>query len=197
MNVHILATCRNPSLFAATEMVFKTIRVGFPTARISVTCNGLMPTHQKTILRHVFRVGGDVLHVPDRRRLTHWEWIAWLIETRRDPFWICDTDVVFWSSMERFKVHGPMHGRLVPSFRCPVTKASTIERLHTALLHIDPEAFRKFQECHTKEQAAAHPFPLEIDLVKPVRFAVTGKMYFHDTLGQAYSVLNEIGRAHV
>ena len=38
--VHILVTIRKPDLLPAAMMVFKSIRVGFPTAHINVYWNG-------------------------------------------------------------------------------------------------------------------------------------------------------------
>jgi hypothetical protein len=91
--------------------------------------------------------------------------------------------------MEDFLYMGPLHGRYIPAFQCPVTHSNTISRLHTALLHIDPALFREFQSVHALEEAARHPFALHLDLVKPVRFAIRPRIFFQDTLGQAYHAL--------
>jgi len=187
--VHILVTCRNPDLFAASALVFDTIRTGFPTARIIVTGNALDLEQEDEIRKHVERIKGGFANL---YHVMHHEWIARLIANELDPFIICDTDIIFWQNMEGFLFRGPMHGRRVPAFRCPVTETDTMDRLHTALLYIEPEAFLEYRRQKDENPAATlHPCFTPMDLVDPVRFAMRmpGRIWHHDTLGQAYHVL--------
>lgn len=173
-------------LFPASELVFRSIRTGFPTAPIVVTGNALDIEEEEPIRQRAKEVGGGFANI---YRVTHSEWIAGLINRTPEPFFICDTDVIFWKDMEGFEFKGPMHGRHVPAFACPVTETDTMERLHTALLYIDPREFRQFNQLHREQEEAAHPFPIQLDLVKPVRFALSNRIMFNDTLGQAFHTL--------
>src|SRR5678815_2413235 len=70
-NVHVLATCKNDSLWPYTVLFLKTIRVGFPTARIIVTANGLSPSQNERL-----KAGADKINAQVRiDRLEHPEWI--------------------------------------------------------------------------------------------------------------------------
>ncbi len=43
INVFILTYCRNTELFYGTELIFKTLRVGFPNAKVTVVDNASIP----------------------------------------------------------------------------------------------------------------------------------------------------------
>ena len=47
MTVHILPTERVPRLAPMTELVFKTLRVGFPTADVLVHLNEIEPEREQ------------------------------------------------------------------------------------------------------------------------------------------------------
>jgi hypothetical protein len=140
--VYILATVRKPELLPAATLVFGTIRTGFPTAAITVQGNGLRPefcTELATCCRQVnarFESGMAVTQL-DR-------WLARLLSVAHEPFWICDTDMVFFGSMENLDLPGApcMAGEYQPTFIEEYTRTIHMERLHTALLWINPVLLR-------------------------------------------------------
>jgi hypothetical protein len=94
--VHILATCRNPELLPATLLVFKSIRVGFPTAEIHVVYNNLSLEHEGILNGENRNYHAETI-LPLTSTIIHHEWITLLLEHETEPFFICDTDMVFWN----------------------------------------------------------------------------------------------------
>jgi len=125
--------------------VFRTLRVGFPNAEIAVTGNALecfaaSEVHQGA--QHV-----DASFSNCMTRLSHDAWIEALVNNQSYPFWICDTDVVFFDKVESWSAGAAAAepgkpfsfvGRFEPWFVEPWTKTEHVARLHTALMYIDP-----------------------------------------------------------
>lgn len=189
-DVHILVTCRIPELVRASTLVFDTIRVGFPDSKITVWFNdgvGALP-----IPARVYAI--DRADRCFTTTTTHPKWIESLIDHATEPFWIIDTDVCFWKEMifDPNGVHA-LAGRKVPAFACLVTGCLTQERLHTAVMRIDPVLFREHSETALKRLNPNTPFFSAPSLVAPVTFTFKPQIglprwHFHDTLSQAYRV---------
>ena len=184
-SVHILATCTNPDLIRATTLVFDTLRVGFPTTKVTVWLNRMQPEHAKLILPLADKVGSEVLPCDT----AHPKWIAELIEREKEPFFICDTDVVFWKSFEQWDFSGnAMAGRYVPQFFDVWTKAVTRPRLHTSLLFLDPglilKDLEKNRSLHPNNAFA--PWP---PMIYPLMIPWWPKTYFHDVCCLLYQTI--------
>lgn len=139
-NVFILATCRLPELLPFTTLVFKTIRVGFPTARIVVRNNFMEGMTAASVNLSVQTVGGE--WEKDGAPTIHHEWIEALVKRENEPFWICDGDMVFYDKVEDWKFSTSLAGWRIPEWQDEFTKARTRARLHTSLLYIDPVKLR-------------------------------------------------------
>jgi hypothetical protein len=113
MKVHILATCRMPELFPMTALVFKSLRVGFPTADIDVSSNNLSSKHYNAI-----RVlcGENLCGLRQHSKTIHHKWIEELVNAETEPFWICDTDIIFYESVEGWKFDAPLAGWRIPEW---------------------------------------------------------------------------------
>lgn len=135
MNVHVLVSCRNPELWKFSTLVFDSIRVGFPTSTIHVTFNNLGRIQEERILKEV--TGNDFFH-PLSKDILHDEWIDKLIKEEKSPFWIVDTDVVFFDNMEKYQFCKSIAGIYIPKFCDPYTKYLTFNKLHTCVMYIDP-----------------------------------------------------------
>lgn len=136
--VHILVTVRKPELWPAALLVFKTLRVGFPEARVQVWGNGL-DAHGAARLAHVAAArGAGMTNLP---ATVHDGWIEGLLQRASQPFWILDTDVVFWGPM-RAPAGAILSGRLEPAFDEEWTGTRHVERLHTCAMYIDPARVR-------------------------------------------------------
>lgn len=145
--VFILATCRKQKLLPATLMVFETLRVGFPKAEIHVANNEVGTGYYTGINAAAARVGASVRNLSFA---THQDWVEGLCDIEDEPFYICDTDIAFWKSVEGWQWTHPLAGRWIPEFYDPWSRMIVQPRLHTSLLYIDPvrvrEAIEKYYD---------------------------------------------------
>lgn len=182
--VHILATCRKPELIGGTLLVFDTLRVGFPTAKVTVHLN--RPKCEETISERALQAGCSLVrHVSTIHHL----WIESLLKICTEPFWILDTDVVFWSSVESLDMSECyLAGTYTSPFNDPFTKCETQSRLHTCLMYFDPVKIQS----KVAERLSQHPataFNPCINLIHPVMLPAQGKTYFMDTCGFLYAAI--------
>lgn len=141
--VHVLATCLDPSRYGAVSLVFSTIRKGFPTADIFVYGNGMNPEMAWATKYLVEQSGGKFINIPT---VPHGEWITGLIENEHGPFWICDTDIVFFDKVEDWFVGSENEvlfaGRYEPEFWEDWTNTIHSARLHPSLMWFNPQMLR-------------------------------------------------------
>lgn len=139
--VHILVTIRNPALRDAALLVFKTLRVGFPTSDVKVWGNGLKAQDCAMMELVCQQVGAQFLNVSE---CTHGAWIESLVMNSPGPIWICDTDIVFFDSVEDKLIEAPLFaGRFEPEFIEPWTKTLHVARLHPSLCWLDAPKLRE------------------------------------------------------
>lgn len=136
MTVHILVSCRRRELLRASTLVFKSVRTGFPTSSIMVHMNRMDPELHDQIMPHVKAVQPDGILQVDT---IHHRWIEQLSIEQESPFWICDTDQIFWSKVEDWNF-GTLAGRYIPKWRNEYAGCVEIPRLHTSLMWLDPMA---------------------------------------------------------
>jgi len=176
MKVHIIVTCFNPALLDSALLVFKTIRTGFPTAEIVVYGNDL----SRNTLSHM---PFPVLTISER--ISHDSWVERLIHTQHEPFWIVDTDVVFFDSVEHFTA--PMFGgRFEPEFKDEWTRSTHVACLHPSLMYFNPVEIR----CGLFQWRLEHIpkyFPNMIsNLIRQQITVRNGETIFHDTCSGLY-----------
>lgn len=193
--VHILATVRKEELLSATTLVFKTLRVGFPTAEITVKLNGWTGAER---WQNVMRACNDarVDHTRESEPITHHEWVARLIQEENEPFFVLDTDVIFWDNFERFSFEGaPLAGRYIPQFKCKFANAITKPRFHTCLLYIDPKIVKKVVGTFGELSPDVYclPRPTIEDLVFPRYIPdIRGMRYFYDTASLLFQCVSGV-----
>lgn len=137
--VYILATCRNADLLPATLLVFRTLRTGFPHAPVKVFGNGLSPEHSAAVQQAAAEADADYVWV---RKTAHDVWLEHLVQDQAQPFWICDTDMVFFQPVGAPPRGAWLSGRFEPGFAEEWTQSWHAERLHTCLLYLDPQQLR-------------------------------------------------------
>lgn len=189
--VKILATCRNAELLAATTLVFKSLRIGFPTADVEVYQNATFPDSHCVDELHKVAAGKGINGVVTNT--IHHEWIERLLRDEVEPFWICDTDVIFWESIEQWDMTGQvLAGRYTPQFYDRFTNCITLARLHTSLLYIDPKAVRD-KVAKYFAQFPETPFNPRPNLIYPgflpYRMSGTQRNFFHDTCSLLYHAI--------
>lgn len=179
MKIFVLATLRNPNLGEFTYMVFDTIRTGFPTYEIEVHGNNLGDKFNDELLSETF-------HYTNIPATIHHKWIEQLIKDMNEPFWIVDTDVIFYESFEGLALgDAPLAGRRIPEFLDEFSGCLTRSRLHTSLLYINPEVVKKRVESFTSKLAKTEFTPLA-NLIYPIIVPFKGVGTFYDTCSQLY-----------
>jgi len=185
--VHILVTCRKPELLPAATLVFRTLRVGFPDAPVYACFSGDNACCQEEISRAAVAVGAEVYD--EYFMSTHDLWVRDMIAMKEEPFWICDTDIVFWRRFEHRPDGSALAGVRVPSFFEPWTLTQYRERLHTCLMRIDPVAFSQSEEKY-RGRFPQEPFEPQLESVlqqwQPERKNGAVTHHFYDTLAMAW-----------
>lgn len=185
--VFILATCRKPELLPYTLLVFKTLRVGFPTAEVSVHLNGAQGSGMNgwamTAMETAQMAGCKVEVIAET---THHEWIENLIlDPKNDEFWILDTDVIFYASVEDWTFGTPLAGALIPEFNDPFLCATTRSRLHTSLMHIKSDELNVVSLAYEYKHPRTIYNPM-VNGIYPQCYPLNGKSYFNDTMSLVY-----------
>lgn len=141
-HVHCLITVLNRELLKSALLVFKTIRVGFPTNPLFFYGNDLEPDLQRLFSQAARSVGGTFMAIPLQ---THGEWIEHILAREREPFWIVDPDAAIYDDVsDWFDEHGGVlfSGRYEPEFLEPWTKTVHTARLHPSLMWFNSNPLR-------------------------------------------------------
>jgi hypothetical protein len=150
IQVFVLTFCRRLDLFYGTELIFRTLRTGFPNARITVVDNASLPEVRPRIARLAreqdcaFRQipGPDI---PHDRFLE--ETLVAVAEQGGGRVVFLDPDLCLWRSCEDLDPGGLIAGAHVGAHEDPVMQCVTMPRLHTSFLWI-PDALALAQEIH-------------------------------------------------
>jgi len=184
MIVYVLVTCREESLWPYSELFLKTIRVGFPTADLHVISNGLTDEEMNRLELKVRDIGGQFHR---QKYIPHHTWIYHLITNGKlgDPFWICDTDMIFYEAVEHWTFDEPLAGYLIPEFHDEFSRSITRARIHTSLMRIDPGKVMHGIEQY-KFWTRETDFTPTANLFDPLVIPFNGKSHFYDTCAMLY-----------
>lgn len=180
--VHILASCRRPDLAPMTTLVFDSLRTGFPNAEVTVHLNGDVLKNCPDAAKAAEAVGCKVI---EKSATIHHEWIEGLVNKETEPFYLLDTDVIFYNSIEHWRFDGPLAGWRIPEWQDEFAGAVTRARLHTSLLYVDPQAVRQKLE-EFQSVCPQTPFTPLANPYHPIVLPVNGRMYFYDTCSILY-----------
>lgn len=179
--LNILCTLRNPKLWQATVYVFRSVRIGFPKAKIRVWGNGIDAGWFDFIKR-------NTIHGAEFRNfqyVSHDRWIENLILTQQTPFWICDTDVLFKAKVEDWFENDNktvFAGQLQETFKEPWTKSIYQERLHTAVMYINPSLL-KAEMMRCMKCTVPEPWlTAEVPFVRQTFIPSRSGLVFYDTM---------------
>jgi hypothetical protein len=144
--VYVLTWCDDPCNLYGTTLTFKTLRDGFPTARVFVVDNASLSECRGSI--RVAAEESGVVFTQLQTRIRHHEFIRDVImRQRRGAAVFLDPDMCFWCNVENWTFDGLIGGRFIPRFQCEYTGCLTHPRLHTSFLWIpDVAALRKSLE---------------------------------------------------
>ena len=180
--VHILATVRRPELIEAALLVFRTLRTGFPTAEVTVWGNGLAEEARQAVGAAAATAGARFANVPGT---CHDVWIEELLARATAPFWICDTDMVFFGSLESkalsLKPGTLCAGRHEPEFNDEVTGCVHAERLHTCLMWFNPGPLRAAMRAKMAKVVMPWRQSAEFAFVRQMFLMLGGQRWLYDT----------------
>lgn len=178
----------------AAALVFRTLRVGFPTAPVRVTFNTRNIAVEEAVMEAVAGsaegaiefVGNEFVGkgapIEFAAPLVHGDWVRRRLYAGSSPVVFVDTDMIFTAAVEDWAFDTGLAGRLIPAFKCPFTKCLTQPRLHMSLLFVDP--VRLWAEIG----ATAHQTRLS-PLVDLWCAAVVPPGRFYDTAAFAYALV--------
>lgn len=143
VKVYILTTCNGHENLDKTLMVFKTLRVGFPTSEVFVVDNASDPATVPAIEDAAAAVGAEFFRYAERTE--HGKFITLLVQSSKGALAIVDTDVAFWASCEDIDMGDALFGgRYIPRIETP--EGVHVARIHPSLLLI-PDAQKLWEAC--------------------------------------------------
>ena len=141
IQVHILTYCRRIDQFYGTELVFRTLRTGFPHAEVHVVDNASVPEARAAVARLAREHDCRFEQLPDPAVPHH----AFLRDTlcragtgpaQSSPLVFLDPDVCLWESCEDFRFDGLIAGMLVDAHDDGILGCIAAPRLHSSFLWI-------------------------------------------------------------
>lgn len=174
-------------------MVFDTLRTGFPDAETTVWVNGGDTIGFNFVMDDAKRCGCLVVV---SKTTTHHRWVIDLLNSETEPFYLLDTDVVFFGEVESWNFgESPLAGYYIPRFFDRFANAATQPRLHTSLLRINPVRVKKMVTDYANRSPDVYclPKPALEDLVfpryVPLRFGCLDKTMFYDTMSLMFNAI--------
>jgi hypothetical protein len=158
MTVVIITFCRKAELFYGTELIFKTLRIGFPTADVLVIENGSLPDARSKIeeLAHKNRCDffqNDISYPPA-------DIMEKVAMGSNGTVVFVDPDVVFWQNCENFEISKLLAGRIIPAFFDPYAESIARPRIHPSFFWINDshELRERILELRELKQTDFRPF---------------------------------------
>jgi len=155
MNVAIITYCETSVVPRPASLTFETLRVGYPTAAVTVFDNSSHPEARNVFKKLSNCIGADYVQIEPERPHYHILWS--LIECATGRLVILDPDLVFWKDCELADFGDALlAGRRLPKFYCPLTHTLTSSRIHTSHL-IVPDCQLLVENVRTSSMEW-HPF---------------------------------------
>jgi hypothetical protein len=151
IDVFILTYCRSLEMLYGTELIFRTLRTGFPSARVTVVDNASLPEARERVARlarendAAFRTIADpgVEHHDFLERT-----LAEAAAHGTGPLVFLDPDICLWDDCQGFEFDALIAGRLIDAYDDDVFQCVAMPRLHTSFLWI-PDPRRLWAEIET------------------------------------------------
>jgi len=187
--VTILTYCAHPALAYGTLLVFKTLRIGFPTASVEVYDNGSHPDVARAIACAAADVGATFEAMQPRHFGKHLRWMLLERGPLDGPLVILDPDVIFWERAEQWDFGTALlAGRLIP--RHGIGPIAIAPRLHPSLLWVPDVASLRAAVRDLDPQAIRWEFERGQHVTRE-----RGAVVFWDTLAPLYGALRDRCRA--
>lgn len=135
MHVYILTRCKRMDRYFGTSLIFKTLRVGFPTFPVHVVDNASLPEARSLLRKGAQSIGASFQQLA--RDIPHSMFLTQVLARQKEGGAIfLDPDMCFWETVEEWRPNGLVAGRLIPSHHDPVSRSVAYPRLHTSFLWI-------------------------------------------------------------
>lgn len=184
VNVYILTYCQAFENLYGSELIFKSLRTGFPTANVHVFDNASLPAVRHIIRQHARECGASFTQI--EAQMMHHDFIrTTLCNQAYGAAVFVDPDVCFWESIEDWDFSALIAGRLFPKVKCSFLGGIiTQPRLHTSLLWVPDVAalIKRIRDIQAQYFEFA-PFAAAM-------FCIDGVWHRFDTAGALYSALH-------
>jgi hypothetical protein len=182
--VYILTWCDRLENLYGTTLVFKTLRVGFPTAEIHVVDNASLPAVRPVLRQYAQECNANFTQL--EQGIAHHQFILQILNKQLEGSAIfVDPDICFWENVEGWSFEQLMAGRLIPKYACEYTGCMTYRRLHTSFLWISNVCVLREQLKNLRSQY------IEFEAFRPVMFKAEGIWQHFDTGATLYAALSE------
>jgi hypothetical protein len=187
--VYISAYSRSSDGDKRASLFLDTIRVGFPTARIYVECS--LACDDNEFMERCHKLN---LFITPLKIHNHGLWHETLFGVNQTPYIICDTDMVFFDSMEEVlpadlaNQELGMVGRYIPEFYDPMLKCIHSARLHTSLMYINPMVFKNMLDKVWPDSREIYTYTPLASLIKPQVIFFNQRPMFFDCFAHACHV---------
>jgi hypothetical protein len=183
IKVFILTFCRNIDLVYGSELIFKTLRIGFPTAEINVIDNASVLKARDKIKSLAKENNCNFTSL--KESVLHAQFLNHFINESEGTLVFLDPDIILWENIEEWKMECLIAGRFIPEYYDPLSKCINLPRLHTSFLYI-PDAAKLKNELTKIEDEK-----FEADFFKPYMFFYEDNWYRLDTAANLYSALGD------
>lgn len=132
-DIYIITYCDDIDLLGGSTLVFKTLRVGFPNARVTVYFAGELKEAREEV-KKLCKQTGCIFKESETIKLNH-QFVEYLVSNLHNDFILLDSDIVFWQNCEDFEPQRLIAGRLIPRHYDNYTECVTWPRLHTSFMY--------------------------------------------------------------
>lgn len=186
VDVYILTYCKNLQQLYGNTLIFKTLRIGFPTANITVVDNASIAYARGVISKCAKDTG--CAYRPLQDEILHHQFLEYIVNSSKGTVVFLDPDICFWGNCEKWDFSNYLlAGRLLPQFQDEYTQCITEARIHTSFLWIN--------SCSALNDAIQNTRRtyFEYEPFKPVVYMepISREWYRFDTLSLLYTVLKE------
>lgn len=167
-------------------LIFKTLRVGFPNAQVTIVDNASVPGARMII--EGLAMTHDCKYMQLDHPVAHYQFIEWVVNNASGTVIFLDGDVILWENCEGWSFCDYLYaGRYIPKFRDEFTQTVTEERVHPSFVWIDDCERLRNEIAKIKDKYFCFlPYHHQM-----FRSPDTGEWHFQDTLGLLYQALKE------
>lgn len=132
MTVVVITYCRKIELLYGSTLVFDSLRVGFPDAKVVVIDNSSIHEAHKAIKSKAESIDANFANNDSYKE--HHILIEKVLSQISGPVCIVDPDVIFWDRIP--EPTSLIEGRLIPRFKDAYAQCVAEPRIHTSMMYV-------------------------------------------------------------